>query len=108
MKEYFMQRMKSREIWYGIIDGNHTWLVLIEFCSGHKEHWYSFQWRLTRLASNLGLLFLRQLDRSISDAHNENEYIEFTLFDKLYGMKQEYDLLSGARGNRRPYTGMNV
>lgn len=34
-----------------------------------------------------------------NDSHHENAYMETTIFDKLFGMNQEYEILCEIRGN---------
>lgn len=51
---------------------------------------------------------MQQLARSMEDRHHQNAYIETTLFEKLYGMKQDYDLLCAVRGSCRTPAGVEV
>lgn len=50
---------------------------------------------------------LRQLARLITDSHQENAYIETTIFHK-YGMRPAFERLRSVQGDRRPTTGMEV
>lgn len=38
----------------------------------------------------------------------QNAYIETTSFEKMYGMKQDFDLLESMRGDLRPLSGVEV
>lgn len=83
------------------MDGNCTWLAVIELRAENVNVWDSFCWPLTRLESIPEILIFRQLARSASDRHYESSYIETTLFDIVYGIRQEYDLLWVLRCDRR-------
>lgn len=51
----------------------------------------------THLFSSPDLSVLRNLDESINDSHKQNVYIQTSLSDKLYGVRQDYDHQSGMK-----------
>lgn len=90
------------------IDSEHTLVALMKLGFEYSNTWNGFQLPVNRLVSSPDISVLQQLVRSVKNRHHENSYIETSLFDKLYGMKGEYDLLCAVCSSLRTPTGVKV
>lgn len=102
------EMIESKPVWYGIVDGEHTHAALTELSVEYPQRWDGFEWPVQLLQSPSSMNVMRQLARATNDRHNERSYIETTLFDRLYGMRREYDSLCVERGQRKPPSGAEV
>lgn len=70
--------------------------------------WAGFQWPVSRLQAGQDFPVLRLLAHSINDSHHKNAYIENAALNKIYRMKQRFDLLQTMREDRRPRSDVEV
>lgn len=108
VQEDMMARVYWRDKRYGIVDGEYTWIVVMELHSERPTHLESFRWPVIRLISINFLSVMGQPARSIKDSQPGNKYIEATPVHKLYGMENEYKFLCGICGSRRPRPGVEM
>lgn len=104
----FFDRLQSQHLWYGSGDGKHIFLATMELRSENTSVWNSFRWPVALLESIQKLPTLRQLTRYINGRHHRSVYIETTLFETLYGIRQDCDLLCVNHDDRRLPTGIGV
>ena len=59
----------------------------------NESRWHSFMWYVTVIKGFHGIESYRQLSRFQNHRHNPKFYVELTVFDQLYNLRQEYDRL---------------
>lgn len=100
-------RLQSRDVWYAIIDGAHMHAAIMEVMQDNVEKWAGFKWRVTLLQGGKPMYRYRQLARAQNERHDRSFHIEVTLFDKLSGLKEVFDLITRERNGRKA-TAMDV
>lgn len=95
-------RIRSRETWYGIIDGRHCHAAVLRLMEESPESWEGFKWSVTLLKGGKCINAYRQLARMQNARHEENFHVETTIFDKLHGLKEEANRLTREANGKRP------
>lgn len=83
--------------WYGIVDGNYRHKAIIQLMKEEPSTWESFKWSVCIIKSGCSLDRLRQLARCQNAKHDDDAWIETTLYDTLKGLYDEF-----LRLQRRP------
>ncbi len=90
--EELQRKVKTRELWFGIVDGLHSHAALT-FLKKNYSKWSQFKWYVKCLNSGFSIEKYRQLGRVQNARHHKHFYIELTLFDVLYNLKLEHEKL---------------
>lgn len=82
------QKDESREVWYGIVDGEHSHDAIVKLKSLY-ERWKGYKWSVT--VAEGGKPFERYKQLAITNhAKNDSKYwIEMTFYDRISNMKAE-------------------
>ncbi len=86
------ERIKSRPVWHGIVDGLHSHSALVFIKNNHRS-WNQFRWYVKILNGGFSIDKYRQLARVQNGRHHPHFYIELTLFDVLYNLRLEHERL---------------
>ena len=86
------ERVKERSVWYGIIDGEHSYHAITHLMET-KKRWEGYRWFVTIVKEGFSIERYRQLARMQNERHNDRFFVEFTFFDMISNMKTEYDRL---------------
>ncbi len=85
-------RVQSRKQWYGIVDGEHSFLAIIGLIE-KKKRWANYKWFVTVINSGFDIERYRQLARMQNERHSCRFHVELTFFDMISNMKTEYEKL---------------
>lgn len=97
----------SREVWYGIVDGNCRHGAVLQLMKEEPDRWEAFKWSVCVVKSTCPVHRLRQLARTQYSKHEGDAWIEITFYEKLSGLYKEYLTLSTKRNKAKP-TGSEV
>ena len=100
--EESIEHAASREIWYGVVDGMHRLVAILELIEEEPESWDGFNWTVTILKGGVSLQVLEQLARHQNLKHSQKCYVETTLYDSLRGLKDESERLVRIKNGKRP------
>lgn len=108
--EYFRDKMGSeedankevskRELWYGIVDGEHRLTALQKLICKDPAKWAGFSWTVTILKTSASLAALRAFARACNQKNVDDFVVIPTQYDVLKNLKQDYTTLS-AKLNRK-------
>ncbi len=98
------ERVASRRVWYGIIDGEHSYLAIKRLIETIPR-WSGYTWFVTLVKSGHSIEKYRQLARIQNERHDGRYYIQYTFFDIISNMRSEFERLSQIR---RRVTGQDV
>ena len=85
------RRFEEVDIWYGVIDGNHSLLALKSIIEEKTPGWGNFQWYVTKLTGGHIIDEYRKLARMQNARHDRAYYVETTHYDLLKGLRLEYE-----------------
>ncbi len=86
------ERVQSRDVWYGIIDGEHSHSAIMQLMESHTR-WQGYEWFVTIVNGGHSVEKYRQLARMQNERHDNKFYIEYTFFDIISNMRTEYERL---------------
>ena len=89
--------IKSREKWFGIVDGCHLHAGIMELRDECPSEWKSFVWKVTVLRHTPNLVDLRKMARVQNERNKPIYSYDTTIYDLLHGLRLEYDLLKAER-----------
>lgn len=96
------ERVASRELWYGVVDGMHRLLAIWEMMEDDYETWKGFSWPVTVLRGGHSIAILKQLARHQNAKHDAECYVETTFYDTLRGLRVEADRLTAEANGKKP------
>lgn len=91
-EEQVKERLESRKVWYGIVDGEHSHNAITRLIES-KSKWSGYKWFVTIIRSGFNIEKYRQLARAQNERHGNQFHVELTFFDMLSNMRTEYDKL---------------
>jgi len=86
------QRFNSRKEWFGIIDGEHSFLAIIRLIES-KKRWSGYSWFVTIVQYKFSIDKYGQLARMQNERHNSKFFVEYTFFDIISNLRTEYEQL---------------
>ncbi len=96
-KEEAADIMKQHPIWYGIVDGCHFHAAVTELQNEQREEWIDFLWKVTVIRHEPKLSNLCRLDRVQNERNKPMYTFDVTIYDLLYNLRREYELLKKER-----------
>ncbi len=87
-----IDRVNARTLWYGIIDGEHSFHAIKRLMET-KKRWEGYEWFVTIAKEGFTLDRYRQLARMNNEKKDCRFNVEYTFFDMISNMKTEYDKL---------------
>ena len=82
------QKVESRNVWYGIVDGEHSHDAIVKLISLF-ERWKGYKWFVTVVEGGKPFERYRQLAITNNAKHDCKYYIEMTFYDRIANMKAE-------------------
>lgn len=97
-----IEKAESRSVWYGVVDGMHRLTAILELMDECPDTWESFLWPVTILKGGHSMQVLKQLGRHQNRKHDSSFFIESTLYDTLFGLREESDRLKSMSNGKQP------
>ncbi len=97
-------KLKEREVWYGIVDGEHSHSAIIRLIE-NSARWTGYKWFVTVVKSGHNIDRYRQVARMQNERQSKNCFVEYTFFDMVCNMRTEYEKLCKTK---RRVTGQDV
>lgn len=92
----------TKSAWYGVVDGMHRLLAIIELIEEEPDIWSGFSWPFIVLKGGHDIQTLKQLTRHQKFKHSASHYIETTLFGTISGLREEADRLRAESADKTP------
>ena len=83
------EKSRTRTQWYGVVDGMHRLVAILELIDELPAQWSGFSWSVTILSGGHNVQVLRQLARHQNGKHAPSYYIGTTFYDTLCGLREE-------------------
>jgi len=84
------ERLQRYETWYGVVDGVHRLLALMELIEEEPEKWSATLWPCTVMMIHPTYVF-RAFARNNNSLHGESAYITPTVYDTIKSIFDEHE-----------------